>query len=506
MNLLVDWLAPPCIPTLYEPEDSTTHNEPVTEFGWSATAGAGGRYTLEHALDSDFTEGVTTIENISDSSYAIPITSPLADSTYYWHVKAIDAGGLESEYQTRPFTLIADYIPAVPHLVSPADSATTKDPTPELIWSHVETHGGSFVLEYALDASFLTGLVTVSGLTETTYTVSGSLPDSAYYWHVQAISTFGYESGFGPSPFTFSVDTGLPAIPTLIEPEDTAGVGAPRPELVWSSTAVNGGTYTVEYADDSTFTTGLVAVSGITESTYTVADSLPDATYYWHVEAVDVAANRSGYQSHPFSFAVDTQLPATPLLDTPDNSSTVDDCEPTFIWSSTAGHRGTYTLQYAYDDVFTYGICTVRGLSDTTFTISYPLPHLVDTTYYWHVEALDLSENESGYQAFPYLFNVSAAGVDRPEPVSPAVFSLSQNYPNPFMSATTVRYALPRDCRVKITVYNVLGQRVLNLVDEYQTAGVKIVRWDGDSLASGIYFCHMRAGDFTQTKKMLLLK
>jgi len=505
MSLIVDWLAPPCIPPLLDPQDSYVHNEPRVEFSWGGTAGVGGRYTLEYALDSVFTAEVASVENLTDTTYFTPITLPLADSTYYWHVKAIDAGGLESGYQPRPFTLIADYVLAVPQLHSPQDSAATGDPTPELTWSYVETYGGSFTLEYASDSSFSTGLVTIPGLTETTYTASDSLADSDYYWHVGAVSALGYESGFGSAPFMFTVDTGPPPTPALMEPGDSAGVGTPRPELVWSSTA-GGGTYTVQYADDSTFTAGVVTVSGVTESTYTITDSLPDAAYYWRVAAVDAADNRSGYQPHPFGFTVDTGAPAVPGLGAPDDSTTVEDCEPTFVWNSTAGHRGTYTLQYAYDDLFTYGLCTVRGLSDTTFTISYPLPHLVDTTYYWHVQAVDLSQNESGFQALPYMFYVSAAGVERLEPDVPVAFSLSRNYPNPFMSATTIKYSIPRDCHVKVAIYNVLGQRVALLADGRQSAGIKTIRWQPDSLASGIYFCQLRAADFTQTRKMLLIR
>ena len=506
MGNIVTWLSPPCIPTLFEPQDSTRITEPTVEFMWSGTSGIGGRYTLEYAPDSDFAEDVVTVTNITDSVYAVPITSPLLDTTYYWHVRAIDARGEESGYQPQPFTLISDYIPAIPSLQSPADLAETSDPTPEFTWSHAAYGSDTYALEYSPDSMFTSGVTSVAGIVGTTYTAADSLSDGEYYWHVNAVSSPGFESGFQASPFIFTVDTGPPAVPALIEPEDAAGVSDPRPQLVWSSTAGFAGAYSVQYALDSTFTAGLVTVSDVAETTYTVADSLADATYYWHVEALDAADNQSGYQAHPYSFLVDTESPAVPLLLMPSDSSIVDDCRPTFLWNSTSGGRGTYTLQYAYEDGFAYGICTVCGLPDTTFTVAYPFPHLIDTTYYWHVEAVDLSGNESGYQALPHLFTVGAAGVDRPGLAVPAAFSLSYNYPNPFRSATTVRYAIPRESHVKITIYNVLGQRVVTLVDERQGPGVKMVRWAAEPFASGIYFCHMRAGDFTQTRKMLLLK
>ncbi len=102
--------------------------------------------------------------------------------------------------------------------------------------------------------------------------------------------------------------------------------------------------------------------------------------------------------------------------------------------------------------------------------------------------------------------------VDKPGDSNlPRQFSLSQNYPNPFNPQTAIEYSLPRDCEVKITIYNILGQRVRTLVDEHQQAGYKRIEWDGRSggakeLASGIYFYRIEAEEFIQTRKMLLLK
>jgi hypothetical protein len=93
----------------------------------------------------------------------------------------------------------------------------------------------------------------------------------------------------------------------------------------------------------------------------------------------------------------------------------------------------------------------------------------------------------------------------------PTEFALSQNVPNPFNPSTVVEYALPKDAQVNLSVYNVLGQHVTTLVDDMQRAGKQTVTWDGtdasgSSVASGVYFYKLRAGDFSDTKKMLLLK
>ena len=88
----------------------------------------------------------------------------------------------------------------------------------------------------------------------------------------------------------------------------------------------------------------------------------------------------------------------------------------------------------------------------------------------------------------------------------PKSFELSQNYPNPFNPVTQIRYALPVGCKVKLEIYNILGQKVVTLVDGKQKAGYKTVRWDAGSLSSGIYFYRFKAGEFTKARKMILLR
>jgi serine protease len=88
----------------------------------------------------------------------------------------------------------------------------------------------------------------------------------------------------------------------------------------------------------------------------------------------------------------------------------------------------------------------------------------------------------------------------------PTTFSLSQNYPNPFNPSTTIKYGLPRDVKVRLEVYNVLGQRVAVLVDEEQKAGYYEVLFQNSNLASGVYFYRLSAGEFAQAKKLMLVR
>jgi flagellar hook assembly protein FlgD len=101
-----------------------------------------------------------------------------------------------------------------------------------------------------------------------------------------------------------------------------------------------------------------------------------------------------------------------------------------------------------------------------------------------------------------------------PAPVerAPAHFTLSQNYPNPFNPTTTIQYEIPwPGSRVEIRIYDVVGRLVAALVDEHKLPGMYILSWNGrdrngESVTTGVYFLRMRANQFVDTKKLLLLK
>ena len=85
-------------------------------------------------------------------------------------------------------------------------------------------------------------------------------------------------------------------------------------------------------------------------------------------------------------------------------------------------------------------------------------------------------------------------------------FTLYQNYPNPFNPSTKIRWQLPVGSHQTLKIYDVLGHEVATLVDEYKPAGTYEFTWNAEQLPSGVYFYQLRANDFVQTKKMILMK
>jgi len=122
-----------------------------------------------------------------------------------------------------------------------------------------------------------------------------------------------------------------------------------------------------------------------------------------------------------------------------------------------------------------------------------------------HIPVVDTLGNQVDYLCLD-TFDPHASGGSE-TPVNLAL----RNHPNPFNPETEISYTLPEAAEVRLTVYNMLGQKVKTLVDEYQVAGHKTVSWDGtgergNKAASGIYFYRIKAGEFEDTKRMILMK
>ena len=94
---------------------------------------------------------------------------------------------------------------------------------------------------------------------------------------------------------------------------------------------------------------------------------------------------------------------------------------------------------------------------------------------------------------------------------SPSGYNLYPNYPNPFNPITTIRYEVPEQSQVTLTVFDVLGQEVMILQDGVKTSGIYEVQWNGldqsgKQVNSGVYFCHLMAVDYSKTRRMVYLR
>jgi hypothetical protein len=115
-----------------------------------------------------------------------------------------------------------------------------------------------------------------------------------------------------------------------------------------------------------------------------------------------------------------------------------------------------------------------------------------------------------------YIFAGTDRGVFRSAQISTSVsqiaeeipisFSLEQSYPNPFNPITTIEFSLPYANYVILRLYNGRGEEIKTLVSKYVSAGKHKIEWDATGFASGLYFYSIRVGEFSETKKLILLK
>jgi hypothetical protein len=137
---------------------------------------------------------------------------------------------------------------------------------------------------------------------------------------------------------------------------------------------------------------------------------------------------------------------------------------------------------------------TVYTYSDNTVTD--------DETYDYRIADVDYDGNKE-YHSMTVM-GVSPASI-------PITYVLHQNYPNPFNPITTLQYDLPENALVNITIYDMMGKVVRTLINMEQTAGYKSIQWnatndEGKPVSAGLYLYTIQAGEFRQTKKMVLLK
>lgn len=106
----------------------------------------------------------------------------------------------------------------------------------------------------------------------------------------------------------------------------------------------------------------------------------------------------------------------------------------------------------------------------------------------------------------PVVVNESATSVEQDGNSLPAVYSLNQNYPNPFNPSTRINFSIPENETVSLVVYNLIGEKIADLVNEVLPAGNYTVNWNAENVSSGIYFYALSTNNFSETRKMILLR
>lgn len=186
----------------------------------------------------------------------------------------------------------------------------------------------------------------------------------------------------------------------------------------------------------------------------------------------------------------------------PSPGSMINTSRPVISWTEVTS-ANEYQFQFTETNFSNIVLDTVVSNSE----ISLPFRLEAGERYRWRVRALnDTLANPEGYWSSDYQFTVFGVTSSEAHGNIPTVYSLDAAYPNPFNPLTTLRYGLPDKSQVRLEVYNLVGQHVATLVNEFQEAGYHQVNFDARNLASGIYLYRLKAGEFVQYRRITLVK
>ena len=476
---------------LLVPSDGAASQPTSLTLRWNRVVGASS-YQLQLGTDPGFT--TTIVDNGTLTDTTSQVQGLVTGVIYYWRVRAISPA-VQGVY-TVPFsftTVLA--IPGVPTLIAPADGAPSLPVSITFHWSTVTNIIG-YHIQVSSDPQFNTLFVNDSTVSDTMRLVSGLSHNTTYYWRIRTVNTGG-RSAF-TVPYTFTTIVIMPNVPALVYPVDGSASQSTALNLRWTQ-VTSSNAYQVQLSSDAQFSTLVLNDSTVTDTTKLVSGLDHNTTYYWRIRAYN-AGGVSAFTT-PFSFSTVVAMPSTPMLLLPPDGVASQHISLMLQWSRVVG-AVAYQLQVSSDAFFITPLINDSTLIDTLRVVS----GLVNNTlYYWRVRAINAGGN-SGYAApFSFTTELPSEVVGLPSGI-PKAYALYPNYPNPFNPTTKIRYALPTNSNVLLTIFNTAGQVILVIKRGYETAGYHEMTFDGRYMASGVYFYQLRAEKFMETRSLILVK
>jgi hypothetical protein len=392
---------------------------------------------------------------------------------------------------------IYSQIPNPPTLLSPPNNSTGVNPdSVKLDWTDV-SGALSYRVLVSLNSSF-NALVIDENTTNSQYSIQPGILSSntLYFWHANVTTTGGTSNW--SSTFKFTTGQGNPHAPILLIPIN-GQTGVPiHPTFDWNS--VPGATDYILQISKSSLFDSLVVCDTTPLSPITLEYNM---IYYWRVCAIN--NGNTGNWSSVWHFTTIIEQTPPPVLLYP--CGVVAPLPVTLDWTDVSSAT-SYRVQVSTSSTFS------SFLIDNVATVSqYTIPLNVlnySSAYYWRVASINAGG--VGTYSTPCSFTTqNSSVVKKISSEIPSEYKLYNNYPNPFNPSTNIKYQIKAEVssqysEVRIIIYDILGKEIEKLVNEKQSPGTYEINFDGSNLSNGIYFYTLRSGDFTDTKKMVLMK
>jgi len=479
-------ILPPSAPTATSATSVTTSSFTAN---WNSVSGATG-YRLDVATNSSFTNYVSGYQNLDVGNVTSrSVTGLSAGTTYYYRVRAYNSGGTSGNSNTISVTTTVNP-PSAPTATS-ATSVTTSSFTAN--WNSVSGATG-YRLDVATNSSFtnyVSGYQNLDVGNVTSRSVTGLSAGTTYYYRVRAYNSGGTSGNSNTISVTTTVNP--PSAPTA-----TSATSVTTSSFTANWNSVSGATgYRLDVATNSSFTNYVSGYQNLDVGNVTsrsVASLSAGTTYYYRVRAY----NSGGTSGNSNTISITTIPPAptaTAATSVTSNSFTAN-------WNSANGTTG-YRLDVATNSSFTNYVTGYQNLDVGNATNRNVTGLSSNTAYYYRVRAY----NSNGTSDNSNTITVNTVtSVEQITSDIPEVYSLSQNYPNPFNPMTTIDFSIPTGAFVQLNIFNSLGIEIQVLLNQHLSPGYYRIRWTPTNIASGVYFYRLRSREFTETKKLLLLR
>jgi hypothetical protein len=352
-------------------------------------------------------------------------------------------------------------------------------------------------LQVSTDISFSTEktLINSADIHGTFMEVTNLQRNTTYFWRVNA-SNSAYAAEWSDI-WTF---TTLIEPPTPHSPDDHAKGVLIHPTLMWSS--IRGATsYRLQVSADSMFLDPSLVFdfTGITDTLLSIRGLEKNIRYFWRINAVGTNDTSDWSRVRVF-----TTIFRPPNLFSPQDETFDIPPQLTVQWHALSGATA-YDVQISTDPGFSSQQIVIHayGVMDTVLKVA---GLSGKSAYCWRVAAMDGPFDGEWSDIWSFTTGDTLAGAQGSDQPLPKQFMLKPNYPNPFNLQTRIPFSIPKTEFVSITVYNMIGRPIAVLVSSRLSTGFYETTWNANQNASGIYWCRMKAGTFSATQKLLLIK